>query len=198
MAFTYFFRDMRILKAIEQHVIPRIKCRRYMDIWDAGCATGQEPYSLAILFRENMGEFLFRNVRIYASDSNGSFAEQVQRAIYPGEQVKRVPAEYRNKYFKPADRPDHFVLVEALRKAVIFLTHDLTTLTPIRQGLSLVVCKNVLLHLNPDQRIEVLRMFRDALCDGGFLAVEQTQELPEEARRWFRQPMDGVKLFQRC
>lgn len=59
MAFTYFFRDMHTLNLIEQHVLPTLKTRRYLDIWDAGCAHGPEPYTLARLLHENMGSFCF-------------------------------------------------------------------------------------------------------------------------------------------
>ena len=68
MAFTYFFRDMHTLEMIRDHVIPMLRIKRHIKIWDAGCAMGHEPYSLAIMMRENMGNMIFRNVRIYATD----------------------------------------------------------------------------------------------------------------------------------
>ncbi|MBW2018210.1 MAG: chemotaxis protein CheR, partial [Deltaproteobacteria bacterium] len=61
MAFTYFFRDLQTLECIRDYVLPFLRSRRYIRIWDAGCAMGPEPYSLAIIFRENMGA-TFRNV----------------------------------------------------------------------------------------------------------------------------------------
>jgi len=65
MAFTYFSRDMQTLEAVVEYALPVLKGHRYIHIWDAGCAHGPEPYSLAMLIRENMGRFLFRNVRIH-------------------------------------------------------------------------------------------------------------------------------------
>ena len=68
MAFTYFFRDQEILDLVVRWALPDLRTRMYLNIWDAGCAMGPEPYSLAMLLRENMGQFYFRNVRIFASD----------------------------------------------------------------------------------------------------------------------------------
>ena len=197
MAFTYFFRDLHTLELIEQHVVPRLRCRRYVDIWDAGCATGAESYSLAIMLRENMGEFQFRNVSIFATDLNVHFREVVKRGVYPADQVKRIPEHLQRKYFELAEEPGYFVVAEPLRKVVSFEEHDLTSLRPIRDGFSLIVCKNVLLHLSRQERLDVLRMFRDSLCKGGYLATEQTQKMPPEAEGWFEQVVDGGRLFQR-
>ncbi len=190
MAFTFFFRDMSTLEGVQQYALPKLKTRRYLDVWDAGCATGPEPYTLAILIRENMGSFQFRNVRIFATDLNGQFGEIIEAGVYPEEQVKRIPPEYLERYFTPADQPGHYLLEESLRKSVRFQQHDLTSLKPIRDGLGLIVCKNVLLHLSPTERLDVLRMFHDALSAGGYLATEQTQKMPPEAQDMFR-PVAG-------
>ena len=93
MAFTFFFRDKQTLDLIVEHVLPDLKRHMYINIWDAGCAMGPEPYSLAIMLRENMGPFLFRNVHIYATDIDDSdeFGQIMARGIYPEERVKRIP-----------------------------------------------------------------------------------------------------------
>ncbi len=67
MAFTYFFRDLQTLDMIRDHALPHLRTRRYIHVWDAGCAMGPEPYSIAIILRENMGQMIFRNVKIHAS-----------------------------------------------------------------------------------------------------------------------------------
>jgi chemotaxis protein methyltransferase CheR len=72
MAFTYFFRDMQTLEMIRDYALPTLRTKRYINVWDAGCAMGPEPYSLAIILRENMGNMIFRNVKIYATDIDGS------------------------------------------------------------------------------------------------------------------------------
>jgi len=197
MAFTFFFRDMHTLQIIEQKVIPQLRNRRYLNVWDAGCATGAEPYSLAMLFRENMGEFLFRNLRIYATDIDHNFGDIIRKGAYRDEEVRSIPAPMREKYFAPADGGSSLVVTDALRSAVLFQHHDLTTYKPIRDGFCLIVCKNVLLHLKREQVVEVIKMFHEVLSEGGFFVTEQTQKLPAEVNHLFQQITNDGQVFQK-
>ena len=199
MAFTYFFRDRQTLDLIVQHALPDLKRRRYINVWDAGCAMGPEPYSIAIIFRENMGPFLFRNVRIYATDIDESdrFGVIIDLGIYPEEQVKRIPAEFLNRYFSRNGEKDRFQISDEIRKAVTFQRHDLLSLKPIREEFGLIVCKNVLLHLPHEGRVEVIKMFHHALSQGGYFVTEQTQKLPPKTEHLFRQVTNAGQLFQK-
>jgi len=178
MAFTYFFRDLQT---------------------DAGCAHGPEPYSIAILLRENMSHFLFRNVRIFATDIDTSrqFAEILAKGHYPLEEIKRIPSAIRQKYFTPLNGNGVFQLDDAIRARVTFTRHDLLSLEPVRSGLGLIVCKNVLLHFDPLRRVEVLKMFHSSLASDGFLVVEQTQKLPGEVRGLFEQVSSDGQMFRK-
>jgi len=200
MAFTYFFRDKQTLDLIAQHILPHLKKHRYINVWDAGCAMGPEPYSIAIMFRENMGPFLFRNVRIYATDidESGHFGEVIARGIYPEVQVKRIPPHLLSRYFSPDGQPDQFEISDEMRKAVIFQRHDLLSLQPIRQEFGLIVCKNVLLHFQPQERVEVIRMFHHALSQDGYLVTEQTQTMPPEVEHLFTQVAPVARVYQKA
>jgi chemotaxis protein methyltransferase CheR len=199
MAFTYFFRDMQTLETIRDHVVPYLRSRRYIHIWDAGCAMGQEPYSVAMMLRENMGHMIFRNVKIHATDIDTSnlFGEVIQAGVYPEEQVKRIPPEIFAKYFVSADKPNHFCVSEEIRKRVSYQKHDLLSFQPIRKDFLLIVCKNVLLHFKPTERIQVMQMFYDSLEDGGFLVTEQTQKIPEELEGLFEPVVSNAQLFRK-
>jgi len=200
MAFTYFFRDMQTLRFVEEHVIPELKNRRYINIWDAGCAMGPEPYSLAIIFRENMGKFLFRNLKVYATDVDNSdlFGDIIDKGIYPEEQVKRIPKEILEKYFFPCNGSDLFEISEEIRKSVSYQRHDLLSLKPAREGFSLIICKNVLLHFKKEERIDVIKMFHGALADGGFFVTEQTQKMPKEVAPLFEPVVANAQLFRKA
>ncbi|MCD6102815.1 MAG: hypothetical protein J7J68_02440 [Thermotogaceae bacterium] len=199
MAFTYFFRDMQTLEAIRDHALPALKSRRYINIWDAGCAMGPEPYSLAIVLRESMGRMIFRNVKIYATDIDGSnlFGKIIRDGKYPGEQVRRIPKEIFTKYFSSNRKPDHFIIADEIKKSVEYQKHDLLTLRPVRNNFGLIVCKNVLLHFREAERINVIKMFHEALSEGGFLAVEQTQKIPEKLKDLFEPVVANVQLFRK-
>lgn len=199
MAFTYFFRDMQTLEMIRDHVVPTLRTRRFAHIWDAGCAMGPEPYTLAIVLRENMGPMIFRNVSIHATDIDESnlFGDIIEEGVYPWEQVERIPKDIFIRYFASADKPDHFRLVEEIRKRVSYQKHNLLSLEPVRKDFMLIVCKNVLLHFKEDERIKVIEMFHDALLEGGFFATEQTQKMPEELDSMFEPVVSNAQLFRK-
>jgi chemotaxis protein methyltransferase CheR len=181
MAFTYFFRDAESLELALDHAMPRMIGQSFIHIWDAGCAHGPETYTLAMLLRERMSDFVFRNVRIHATDiePSGLFARKVTDGVYPEEELRRLPSGFREKYFHRLEQPGQFQVVEQLRAKIHFAQHDLLSLVPVREGITMIVCKNVLLHLEPAQRVEVLRMFHAALRPDGLLVLEQTQKIPE-------------------
>lgn len=198
MAFTFFFRDHQTLELVAQYALPELKRRNYINVWDAGCAMGPEPYSLAIIFRENMGHFLFRNVRIYATDiDEGNFGPIIARGAYRGTDLKRIPADLLAKYFVPDDEWGYLRVCDEIRQAVRFERHDLLSLKPIREGFGLIMCKNVLLHFKPEERVEVIQMFHRALADGGYLVTEQTQKLPVGTEHLFRQVTAAAQLYQK-
>lgn len=186
MAFTYFFRDLQTLELLVDESLPTLCSQAFIRIWDAGCAHGPEPYSLAILLRERMSDFVFRNVRIFATDVESQFGSQVASGVYTEQETKRIPAPLLQRYFQPAGEPNHVQVVEEIRKKIVFANHDLLSLSPPRDDFSLIVCKNVLLHFDDAQRQLVYRMFHGALRPGGLLATEHTQKLPEALQRHFR------------
>ncbi len=199
MAFTYFFRDLQTLELICEYALPYLKTKSYIKVWDAGCAMGPEPYTLAMLIREKVGNMYYRNVKITATDLDGSnlFEEIISNATYPREQVERIPKEIFDKYFVKADKTDHFQIVEEIRKAVIFQKHDLTTLKSVGSDFGIIICKNVLLHFSEQQRIDVIKMFHESLMDGGFFATEQTQKLPDEVKHLFEPVVSNAQLFRK-
>jgi chemotaxis protein methyltransferase CheR len=199
MAFTYFFRDLQTLEAIRDHVLPNLKTKKYIDIWDAGCAMGQEPYSLSMILNESMGHMFFRNVRILATDIDESnrFEEIIANAVYPEELTQRIPKGIFNRYFNPCDENKNYQLNETIRKSVEYKRHDLLSLVPPRKEFGLIMCKNVLLHFDDSQRMDVLRMFHDALSDDGYLAMEQTQKLPDEAKGLFEPVLSNAQVFKK-
>lgn len=199
MAFTYFFRDLYTLELITKHVVPYVSGRSRVRVWDAGCAMGPEPYSLAIMLAENMGRFAFRNLRIDATDVDESslFGKIISRGLYPEEDLRRIPRQLFKKYFRPSGKDSYFEIDPGIRSRVFYRRHDLLSLQPVGDGFSLVVCKNVLLHFQPAQRVKVISMFHKALAPGGYFATEQTQKLPREAACLFEQVTDDAQLFRK-
>ena len=197
MAFTFFFRDRHTLDALLDHALPVVQGQAFIRIWDAGCAHGPEPYTLAILLRERTSDFVFRNVHIHATDVDRQFGATIAAGIYAEQEVKRSPPDIRARHFRPAEEPGRVQVADELRRKVTFAEHDLLALRPIREDFSLIVCKNVLLHFSESQRIEVLRMFHRALRPGGLLATEPTQKMPDRLAPWFEAVSSSTQIHRR-
>ncbi len=199
MAFTFFFRDSHVLDLIVKFVVPYVNGFSKIKIWDAGCAMGPEPYTLSIYFSENMGPFSFRNLKIDATDVDESshFGEIINAGIYPHEELKRIPEEIFAKYFVKTDDPAFYKLTDEIIASVKFQQHDLLSLKSIGEGYHLILCKNVLLHFQQAERIEVIKMFHKSLAPGGYFATEQTQKMPPELSHLFRQVVSDGQLFQK-
>lgn len=199
MAFTYFFRDLQTLEVIRDYALPYLSSKQYINIWDAGCAMGQEPYSLSMVLCEKLGYMYFRNVKILATDIDESnlFENIISEGSYPEEQIQRIPKEIFNEYFKHDNKDGYFKLNEEIRKSVTFKKHDLLSLVPPKKNFGLIICKNVLLHFNEDQRINVIKMYYDSLIEGGYLAMEQTQKLPKEVQHLFKAVVSNAQVFKK-
>lgn len=196
MAFTFFFRDIHPLEHAVRHVVPFAAGRSKIKIWDAGAAMGQEPYTLGILFAESMNPFAFRNLKIFTTDIEEKFGSLIKTGSYPGNELQRIPKHLFEKYFQRNGAPGCYQLCDVIRNSIVHQQHDLLSLKPIGENFCLVVCKNVLLHFQQSQRIEVIRMFHAALEPGGFLVMEHTQKLPDELSHLFQQVVADAQLFR--
>jgi chemotaxis protein methyltransferase CheR len=146
-----------------------------------------------------LGHFAFSNLRIDATDveSSGSFARTIEAGLYPNDELSRLPEGIFDKYFEAGAEPGQFRVIDKIRQRVVFQCHDLLSLMEIGRDYSLVVCKNVLLHFRPKERVEVLRMFHRSLASGGFLVTEQTQEMPRELAPQFVRVIPDGQLFRK-
>ena len=197
MAFTFFFRDQTPLEHAVRFMIESTSGRSRVRIWDAGCAMGQEPYTLAILLAENMGQFAFRNVQIVATDYDEPLLKTLAAAVYPKDDLQRIPKELFAKYFEPDKQAGYCRVKSIITDRVNPLEHDLLSFVPVQTGFSLIICKNVLLHFSQEQRVKVLRMFHGALEPEGVLAMEHTQKMPTELAGHFKQLVSDGQVFRR-
>jgi len=201
VAFTFFFRDQRVLDSIVQHVVPSALGRSMIRVWDAGCASGEEAYSVAMLLFENLWPFTCNNLRIDATDieENSQFAETIATGMYSTDLLKGSPYQVLlAKYCHPASRAGYVEFDVALRDCIYYQRHDLLSLQSIGSNFSLVVCKNVLLHFAYKQRVDVIKMFYEALLAGGYLALDEFQELPAEVASLFVRVPDEGKLYRKA
>jgi two-component system, chemotaxis family, CheB/CheR fusion protein len=176
---TDFFRDTVPWQFLSEEVVPIILSSKppgeNIRVWSAGCATGQEAYSLAMLLAESLGldEFL-RRVKIYATDVDDEALNYARQARYSAREVEPVPDLLRERYF---DRlGSRYIFKKKLRRCVIFGRNDLVNDAPISK-IDLLVCRNTLMYFDARTQARVLRSFHFALCDGGFLLLGKAETL---------------------
>jgi two-component system CheB/CheR fusion protein len=183
---TGFFRDAETWEIVAAEVIPRLLDERedeaLLRVWSAGCASGEEPYTVAMLLAEALGEEGFRRrVKIYATDVDDEALAEARDATYTLKQLEKVPSELRERYFQQANHG--FAFRNDLRRAVIFGRNDLHRDPPISR-VDLLVSRNTLMYFGPELQQRILANFYFALNRGGFLVVGKAEAL-QSGRNFF-------------
>ena len=176
---TAFFRDPPMWEFIASDVIPRILSLRSPDgsirVWSAGCSTGEEAYSLAMLLADAMGQEHFRDrVKVYATDVDEEALTQGRIAVYSEQALDAVPDALRQKYFEAVN--GQWVFHRDLRRSVIFGRHDLIVDPPISRVM-LLACRNTLMYFNAEVQQRILDRFHLGIQDGGFMFLGKTEML---------------------
>ena len=176
---TRFFRDPAAWDYLAAEIVPQLVERKEpgepLRIWSAGCASGEEPYTLAIILAESLGvQQLSERLKIYATDVDEDALNQARLGTYSAAQLEGVPEALRDKYFDRA--AEQYVLHNDLRGSVIFGRHDLVQDSPISR-LDLLVCRNTLIYFNAETQSKILARFRFSIKQGGFLFLGKSETL---------------------
>ena len=167
---TRFFRDENAFQVLERQVLPDLLARQPREaplrLWVAGCATGEEAYSLAILLEDLMAKLGERPVKIFATDVHRGSLEHATRAIYTKEALAGVSQERLARYFTGIG--ERYQVVPELRQRIVFAQHNVIKDAPFTR-VDLVTCRNLLIYLQPAAQQKVLSLFHFALNRNGFL-----------------------------
>ncbi len=176
---TSFFRDKGAWDYLAKEIIPRIITSKKEDevirIWSAGCATGEEAYTIAMLMIEALGEEAFKDrIKIFATDIDDAALAQARQASYTMKDIEAVPPEMKDKYFQI--QGGAYVFRPDLRRSVIFGRHNLIQDAPISH-LDLLICRNTLMYFNAETQAKILARFHFALSDSGHLFLGRAELL---------------------
>src|SRR5712691_5810237 len=176
---TAFFRDETPWEYLRKTIIPRLVEQRAPDgairVWSAGCASGEEAYTIAVLLAEAFGADAFaERIKFYATDVDDEALNEARQAVYAHRQLEAVPPGLLQKYFRSDG--DRFVLDKDLRRSVIFGRHDLIHDAPISR-MSLIICRNTLMYFNAEVQSRILTRFHFALADDGILVLGKAEML---------------------
>ena len=173
------FRDPSYFRALREKVIPLLRTYPSLRIWVAGCSTGEEVYSLAILLHE---ENLLSRTLIYATDINAHALEKAEAGVYDIDRIAGFTVNHRNAggrssladFYSAAY--GHAVFDKALKSHIVFSDHSLAT-DSVFAEVQLVSCRNVLIYFNRELQDRALGLFREALCRKGFLGLGSKESM---------------------
>lgn len=172
---TYFFRDEALFEKLERSVIPELVERnaaeRRMRIWCAGCSTGEEPYSVAMLLHHAVRDALLWNITILATDINTRSLEHAHRAVYGEWSFRGTRPEIKRSFFRRVS--NKYELLPHIKKMVTFSYLNLNddvypSLLTNTNAMDVIICRNVLMYFSSDRQLEVIRRFHRSLNEGGF------------------------------
>ncbi|HET7817610.1 MAG TPA: protein-glutamate O-methyltransferase CheR [Sphingomicrobium sp.] len=183
---TYFFRDRTPFDLLARHALPALAARRQskkrLRIWSAGCSTGQEVYSLAMLFAENAEQWNGWTIDILGTDVSGAVIDKARAGTYTQFEVQRGLAITQTvRWFEECD--GGWRIVEPLRKHVRFQVHNLLEPPPNPGDFDIVLCRNVLLYLCAEKKAQAFERLAGALADDGWLMLGAGETVIGQTRK---------------
>jgi two-component system CheB/CheR fusion protein len=195
---TSFFRDPIAWDFVAEEIVPRIISGKGpgapIRVWSAGCATGEEAYTVAMVLADALGAEQFRErVKIYGTDVDEAALIRARMAVYSAKELEAVATRLVHEYFEPID--GSYTFRKDLRRSIIFGRHDLVQDAPISR-LDLLVCRNTLMYFNAETQSAVLQRFSFALQDSGFLFLGKAETLLTRSSLF--RPVDlRLRVFQK-
>lgn len=197
---TDMFRDPEAYAVFRERIVPLLMTYPVLRAWVAGCASGEEAYSTAILLRE---AGLETRAQIYATDISVQAVEAAKQGVYRSERLATFLANYRaagghetfSDYYTSAY--GHIAMNESLRKNILFFQHDLVT-DQVFGEMQFISCRNVLIYFSRELKLQVLQKFAASLCPGGLLLLGGSERLNETERGdLFTEYDAGARIYQR-
>ncbi|RXG15710.1 two-component system CheB/CheR fusion protein [Leeuwenhoekiella aestuarii] len=176
---TKFFRDFKVWEILENDIIPEIVSDKedgaIIKIWDVGCSTGEEPYSLGILFLDEIkkqGKDI--SLKIFATDISQDHLDIASKGLYSENVLSDLSSDRINTYFRKSG--DNFIVKENIRKCIIFSNHDITNDPPFK-NMDMVMCRNLLIYLQNEVQSKVIHLLHYALIQDGILTLGSSESL---------------------
>jgi chemotaxis protein methyltransferase CheR len=204
---TYFFREKKSLEALEDHILPELLrarrgAERRLRIWSAGCCTGEEPYSVAMLLDRLIPDAKAWNVTILATDINPRFLRKAAEGVYGEWSFRDTPGWIRERFFK-ALRGGRFELDPHVRRRVTFSHLNLAddvypSLLNNTNAMDVILCRNVLMYFTAERARQVAANFHRSLVDGGWLIVSPTETANAQFSPFSAVQFPGAVLYRRA
>lgn len=200
---TYFFRYREQLEVLRRQILPELLASRRsserLSVWSAGCATGEEAYTLAILLHQTYPQLLDWDVEILATDINPAFLEHARHARYRERSFRQADAWYRDLYFQR--QGDEWELRPLLRPWLRFASYNLVSDDAAKSwpaaAFDLIVCRNVLIYFDKPTQREVIQKFYNLLQPQGWLMLGSAELTPIDSRPFPPNPLASMSCFRK-
>lgn len=203
---TYFFRERKSFDFLEQIYLPglirkRFESERYLRVWCAGCATGEEAYSLAIALTQSIPDIHRWTVSILATDINNAFLEKARRGVYSKWSFRTNSDDFILKYFT-RDSSDRFHIRPEIKKMVTFGSLNLgedsyPSAATKTEGVDIIFCRNVLIYFSQEGTKRVTERFYHSLIDGGILVVSPVEMSGMISNKFSKIRYSGFTIYQK-
>jgi len=202
---TYFFRGKESFDILEEQILPELINRRQRErrlrIWSAGCCTGEEPYSIAILLSKMIYDLTNWNITILATDINPHYLRKAAEGRYSKWSFRSTPAWIKDRYFK-RDSNDYYQIIPDIKKMVTFsylnLAEDIYPSLLNNNAMDVIFCRNVLMYFAPDQTKKVINNLYLSLVDGGWLIVSPSETSHILFRQFEAVSFPGAILYRKA
>jgi len=195
---TQFFRDPGVFEAVKNEVLPTILKEKKstndntLRIWSAGCASGEEPYTIAILLKETLGEGIKNYlISLYATDIDQECIQKAREGVYGKESLTDLKPEHLDKYFTPLSGEKHKISDE-IKNMVIFKYHHLVRDVSF-PALDMIFCRNVLIYFTHEMKDQILEIFYKSLSPHGFLIIGKSELLFFSKARYYFYPFNSAE-----
>ena len=182
---TEFFRDNDVYETLKKEILPVLfKQRKRLRIWCAGCSTGEEPYSLAMILTDLMARDPEVSAQIFATDIDKVVLAKAQLGTYTPKAIVKLPEAQIHRHFTRLPEGNYQVKPH-LQELIRFRPHDLMSGVPASRWLDMIICRNVTIYFNEKQKDELVKMFHGALVSGGFYIMGKTEYLGRQVEDLF-------------
>ena len=178
---TFFMREAEHFKYFSDIVLPYLQAssrNKDLRIWSAGCSSGEEPYTLAMIISDYFGnEKSIWNTKILATDISQKVLEQAKNGVYSGEAVNTLPKYWMMQYFNKIDN-ENYQITEEIRNEIIYREFNLMAETfPFKKKFHVIFCRNVMIYFEPKTKMELINKFYDMTESGGYLFIGHSESI---------------------
>jgi chemotaxis protein methyltransferase CheR len=174
---TAFFRESHHFDHFEHEMQGTARQPGRLRIWSAGCSTGEEPYSLAMILQAHADKLGNRDRRILATDLDTGVLETASRGVYSAERLKGMPQRFRGPAFLGAAGPEGQTISEAVRNLVVFRALNLISAWPFKGKFDVIFCRNVLIYFSVEMRDRLINRFTELLHPRGLLYLGHSESI---------------------